>query len=441
MMTGSKTLSKDIKTDTSDITSLKKAEEKLKESKIDYEIFLQITPDIMYELDPNGNFTFVNDSIKQLGYTPEELTGKHFKEIIHPADFKKVSSMKILPTYAEKVTGDKNSPKLFDERRTRKRMTKRIELRLVAKKQKDRPTDYHYGEVYSSGKWDRLATEKNKEFLGSAGVIKDITDRRNTENAHTKIAEAEKKKAEELEKIYKELQDRKEELIRSEKLAYTGRIAASVAHEVRNPLTNVSMSTQQLKRVIASKDSRAKKHIEIVERNTQRINYLITELLNCARPPKLNMHLSDIHKVLKNVLITARIKIKSQKIEIVKHFYSKPSKIMVDKEQMGRVFLNLVLNAIEAMPKGGKLTILTEIKENFFVIKFEDVGKGIPEKDIIRIFDPFFSAKNEGIGLGLTLCYGVVASHEGTIEVESEWRKGSIFTISLPIKQKSRERE
>ena len=105
MITGSKTLDKDIKTDSSDITSLKEAERELRESKIDYEIFLQITPDIMYELDPNGNFTFVSDSIKQLGYAPEELTGKHFKEIIHPADFKKVSYKKTLPEYTGKVTG------------------------------------------------------------------------------------------------------------------------------------------------------------------------------------------------------------------------------------------------------------------------------------------------------------------------------------------------
>jgi len=278
-------------------------------------------------------------------------------------------------------------------------------------------------------------------IIGLVGIIRDITERKKIEEEYTRIIETEKKKAEELEKVYKELRDSEEERIRSEKLAYTGRIAASVAHEIRNPLTNVSMSTQQLKKVTASKDSRAKRHIEIVGRNIQRINYLITELLNCARPPKLNMRFFDIHKVLENVLNTLRIKIKSHKIKIVKQFTSKPSKIMVDKEQMGRVFLNLVLNAVEATPKGGKVTIITEIKEKFFLTKIHDEGKGIPEKDVIRIFDPFFSTKNDGVGLGLTLCYGVVVSHEGTIEVESRWREGSVFAVSLPIRQKLREKD
>jgi len=363
--------------------------------------------------DLNSQYVVVNNkALETLGLSGQQVIGKDDAEIL--SDRKEA---------AEIIKDDQS---VFDTGRPRE-FTKCI-------------TDKE-GEKYWLHTIKLPWFDKKGNVIGLVGIVRDITERKRIEKAHIKIAEAEKKKAEELEKIYKELQDRKEELIRSEKLAYTGRIAASVAHEVRNPLTNVSMSTQQLKRVIASKDSRAKKHIEIVERNTQRINYLITELLNCARPPKFNLRLIDMHKVLRNVLNTARIKVKSQNIKIVKHFIPKPSRITIDKEQMERVFLNLVLNAIEAMPKGGKLTILTGIKENFFVIKFEDVGKGIPEKDIIRIFDPFFSAKNEGIGLGLTLCYGVVASHEGTIEVESEWRKGSIFTISLPIKQKSRERE
>ncbi|MDI6758850.1 MAG: ATP-binding protein [Candidatus Omnitrophota bacterium] len=239
----------------------------------------------------------------------------------------------------------------------------------------------------------------------------------------------------ELKASYEQLQAGKDDLVRSEKLAYTGRIAASIAHEIRNPLTNVSMSVQQLKKGNKIKPE-GFKHTEIVERNIERINYLITELLNCARPARLNLQPYDIHKVLKDVLESAKTKINLQGIKVTKDFISKLPVLKIDKEQIERAFLNLITNAIEAMPLGGNLTIATEFNGNFFLVKIQDTGKGIPEKDIIKIFDPFFSTKHQGVGLGLSICYGIIVSHGGTIEVESKSKKGSSFTISLPIEQR-----
>ncbi len=262
----------------------------------------------------------------------------------------------------------------------------------------------------------------------------------------------------ELKASYEQLQAGKDDLVRSEKLAYTGRIAASIAHEIRNPLTNVSMSVQQLKKGNKIKQN-GSKHVEIVERNIERINYLITELLNCARPAKLNLQPYDIHNVLKDILESAKTKINLQKIKVTKNltpleagcrrqpsdasgvlpltgFTSKASVLKIDREQIERAFLNLIINAIEAMPRGGNLTISTELNGNFFQVKIHDTGKGIPEKDIIKIFDPFFSTKLQGVGLGLSICYGIIVSHEGTIEVESKSKIGSTFTVSLPIEQR-----
>jgi len=108
--------------------------------------------------------------------------------------------------------------------------------------------------------------------------------------------------------------------------------------------------------------------------------------------------------------------------------------INVDKEQIERVFSNVMINSLEAMPRGGKMAIITEIEEDFLVVKIKDTGEGIPEEDIIRIFDPFFSTKSAGVGLGLSITYGIVVSHGGTIGVESEWNGGTLFVISLPIK-------
>ncbi|MBU2520897.1 MAG: hypothetical protein KKD50_01570 [Proteobacteria bacterium] len=233
--------------------------------------------------------------------------------------------------------------------------------------------------------------------------------------------------------FYEEFGDRKEEFIRSERLAFTGRIAASIAHEIRNPLGNVYMSVQQLKKGCAP-DSPWIKHIEVITRNTERINFLITELLNCARPPKLNIEPHNIHELLENVLVFVMTKIVSQSIKVHKKLNAELSIINVDNEQIKRVFSNVMINAVESMPKNGELTIVTENDENQFIVKIEDTGKGIPDEDIIRIFDPFFSTKSTGVGLGLSICYGIVVSHGGIIGVESEMNKGTTFTISLPIR-------
>ena len=240
---------------------------------------------------------------------------------------------------------------------------------------------------------------------------------------------------EEFKSSYAELQDSKDELVRSEKLAFTGRIAASLAHEIRNPLTNVAMSVQQLKKTFKP-DGPQIKHVEIITNNIGRANHLITELINCARPPKLNLQPYDVHNLLKSILESTKVKLRFQKVKAVKRFTTKASIIKMDKEQLERAFLNLVSNAVEAMPKGGMLTIVTELNGNFFRIKIQDTGKGIPEENIIKIFDPFFSTRADGVGLGLTVCYGIIVSHGGTIEVESKPKEGSVFTVSLPLEQR-----
>ena len=232
---------------------------------------------------------------------------------------------------------------------------------------------------------------------------------------------------------YGEFGDRKEELVRSERLAFTGRIAASIAHEIRNPLGNVYMSVQQLKKGCAPDDPWIK-HIEVITRNTERINFLISELINCARPPKLNIKPHNIHEVLENVLDFIKTKVVSQSIKVHKKLNAELSILKVDNEQIKRVFSNVMINAVESMTEYGDMTVVTENYKNNLVVKIKDNGQGILEEDIIKIFDPFFSTKSSGVGLGLSICYGIVVSHGGIIGVESNTNKGTTFTISLPIK-------
>jgi len=232
---------------------------------------------------------------------------------------------------------------------------------------------------------------------------------------------------------YKRVGNQGKESVLSERLAFTGRIAASIAHEIRNPLGNVSLAVQQLKKAY-SEDSPWSKHIEVIIRNTERINFLITELLNCARPPELNIRPHDLYGIIENVLDSIKSSLSIQLVEVIKKFDAKPSIINVDREHIQRVFLNIIVNSVEAMPKGGTMTISSSIEEDFLVVKIQDTGVGILEEDIIRIFDPFFSTKPMGVGLGLSIVYGIVVSHGGEISVESIWKKGTIFTVSLPIK-------
>jgi len=238
---------------------------------------------------------------------------------------------------------------------------------------------------------------------------------------------------------YRGVGNQDKESVLSERLAFTGRIAASIAHEIRNPLGNVSLAAQQLKKAY-SEDSPWSKHIEVIIRNTERINFLITELLNCARPPELNIRPHDLYGIIENVLDSIKSSLSTQGIKVIKKYDANPSIINVDKEHIQRVFLNIIVNSVEAMPKGGTMTISSSTEEDFLVVKVQDTGVGILEEDIIRIFDPFFSTKSMGVGLGLSIVYGIVVSHGGEISVESVWKRGSVFTISLPTKQKSEDR-
>ena len=366
--------------------------------------------------DPDGNLTYINDSFLKLwGYDNEEdVIGKSSVMFWNDPEQAKVV-----------IDALRQSGQWIGELNAKKKDGSIITVQLLS----------------------NIILDSSSNAIGMMASFIDITDHKKAEEA---LRESERKlkelvdktirSQEELKASYTELKTSKDDLVRSEKLAYTGRIAASIAHEIRNPLTNVSMSVRQLK-----KGDRIKpegfKHSEIIERNVERINFLITELLNCARPAKLNPAPYDIHQVIKDVLISDKNKIRAQRIKTIKLLAAKPSILKIDKEHMGRVLLNLITNAVDAMPYGGNLTISTEINKDIFLIKVQDSGKGIPEKDVIKIFDPFFSTKPQGVGLGLTTCYGIVVSHGGTIEVESKWRKGSTFGISLPIEHTHTERE
>lgn len=236
---------------------------------------------------------------------------------------------------------------------------------------------------------------------------------------------------EKIEKSYHELQQSRDHWVQAEKLTFAGRMAASVAHEIRNPLNMMVMSSQLLEKKL-SKNASLRDLVNVFIRNLGRIDHLVTELVNCARPPKLKMTSRNIQAVVDSVINTMKEKCKDQNVKIVKDFNSKITKVRIDREHVEQAILNIAKNAIEAMPKGGTLTFSTNDNENNLVLSITDTGRGIPDRDMIRIFDPFFSTKKGGSGLGLAVCYAIIASHNGFINLRS--KKGeTCFTITLPI--------
>lgn len=230
-----------------------------------------------------------------------------------------------------------------------------------------------------------------------------------------------------------ELRRSRDELVQSEKLSFAGRMAASVAHEIRNPLNIISMAVQQLHDQFGKKDSR-KEYTQTIIKNIDRVSSLITEFVNAARPPRLKMYFMDINKILEEILKLTQPKIEERKIMVTKELESGLPKIRVDGEHLTQAFMNIITNACDAVTGfRGKIWITSNRENNYVVVKIRNSGKPIPQKDMIRIFDPFFSTKRTGTGLGLSIAYGVIGSHGGTISVESNRQIGTMFTIRLPL--------
>ncbi len=220
------------------------------------------------------------------------------------------------------------------------------------------------------------------------------------------------------------------ELRNIEKYAVTGRISRTIAHEVRNPLTNINLATEQLRSEIPeSEDIRLL--FEMISRNSDRINKLINDLLNSTRTAELSYVNASINEVLDSSLKFAQDRIELKNIKVVKDYDADICPIKVDAEKIKIAFLNIIVNAIEAMDDYGTLHISTHNKNDRCVAKITDTGKGMSKADLVRLFEPYFTTKEKGTGLGLTNTQNIILSHNGSIHAESEPGKGTSFTISF----------
>ncbi len=238
-----------------------------------------------------------------------------------------------------------------------------------------------------------------------------------------------------------ELQQVQDQLIRAGKMAALGELAAGVAHEINNPLTGVlTFSSLMLKKVDENHPWR--KDLENIVQQTTRCRNIVKGLLDFARQRKPDMKEWDIHTLIDRTVTLVENQARFQNIKIVKQFKKDIGMLFVDGDQIQQVFMNIIINAADAMAgDGGTLTIKTNVKNGMAEVSFTDSGCGVAKEHLSKLFDPFFTTKEtgKGTGLGLAISYGIIQSHGGDIAVESEVGRGSTFRIRIPIEKKNGE--
>jgi signal transduction histidine kinase len=217
-------------------------------------------------------------------------------------------------------------------------------------------------------------------------------------------------------------------------MASIGLLAAGVAHEVNTPLTGISSFAQMLLEASDEGDPKTEM-LRKIERQTFRAAKIVNGLLNLARPASMDARPVDVHGIVNDVLSLLEHQLKNGRIQVRKDFTAPFPVVKGIEHKLQQVFLNLFLNARDAMPKGGWLSVSSRNEGVSVVIEVGDTGSGIPSEHLARIYDPFFTTKpiGQGTGLGLSITYGIVQEHNGTISCESTPGQGTRFVLSLPV--------
>lgn len=266
-----------------------------------------------------------------------------------------------------------------------------------------------------------------------------LTEEETAINTQISIVKQEENQYQVLIKDLSSLKAREEEELNLKKFSSTGRIARLLAHEVKNPLTTIVLSADQLQSEL-SKESLVESGdlIEVIRRNCDRINHLVSQLLDSTRFSDLDLRKDSIEKLLDEALEHVNDRIELKGIKIIKLYKKDNIKLPVDSEKVKIAFINILVNAIEAMTeKEGRLILKTLIRGNQCQIEICDNGEGVAQENLERIFEPFFTQKVAGSGLGLTNTQNIIFSHGGTIRAKSEVGKGTCFLIRLNLTHES----
>lgn len=267
--------------------------------------------------------------------------------------------------------------------------------------------------------------------FGFSSHIKESQERMQAEKKIKVYQDVLKKRIEELALANTELKQMRSQ----EKFAATGRIARTIAHEIRNPLTNINLAAEQLSSEMPAGDENTSFLFDMINRNSNRINVLISDLLNSTKFSELQFQKVSINKLMDETLTEAEDRIALNEVTLIKKYADDICDITVDKEKIKIAFLNIIINAIEAMDgkKEAIFTIETKKEEDKCIVVITDTGTGMDEESVTKLFEPYFTNKQNGNGLGLTNTQNIILNHKGNIHVESKLGSGTCFIITLNI--------
>ncbi len=231
----------------------------------------------------------------------------------------------------------------------------------------------------------------------------------------------------------RDLKEFRDQLIQAERLATAGKMAASFAHEIRNPLSSMRMLAQMLMQKPEMLGEKHQRSIRYILEEIERIDTIVKGLMEFARPSSLDLKQQPIAPVLQAVLALMEANLAHHKIQLVLNLSRETPEIQFDSDKLKQVFMNVVLNAMEAMPQGGVLQVSTFTENNSVCIKVEDTGVGIPGADVEHLFEPFFTRKTRGTGLGLANVKRILEEHGGDVEIESALGEGTEVLLWLPV--------
>src|SRR3989338_5654094 len=374
------------------VTDRVKAEKALEEAKEFTDNIIKSMIDTLIVVDPQGTIRAVNQATeKLLGYESRELIGRPVEMLLAG----KEESL-ILKCDEQKVVFKEGEVCNYS-------------MNYRAKN----------GDIIPVSFSGALMRNKEGQAVGIVGIARDMRE-------------------------LKRLQAR---LVRSEKLAAIGELAAGVAHEINNPLNVISGNAELLS--MGKKDEDVKEATRIILEQVKRAATITQRLLKFSKKIEPKIERIDVNEILEDTIPLLEYQIKRQNIDIKKELGTDLLPIVADSGQLQQVFLNIMLNAVQAMPQGGTLTIraypatisnfgkretdVFKLGAGMAVIEFKDTGEGIPEENLKMIFNPFFSTKEGGTGLGLSICHGIIEAHNGTIEVQSKVGRGTSFIIQLPL--------
>jgi signal transduction histidine kinase len=263
-----------------------------------------------------------------------------------------------------------------------------------------------------------------------------ITNQVGTAVENSQLLQSLAEKVEALKKAYLDLKENRELLLRAERLSVVGEVAASVAHEIRNPLTSIGGFTRAVLRDLEDpqKARTNRRFLNIILEEVRRLERIVNEILGFVRPVTPRFDYADINSVIEQTFSMMEGEIDPKKIIITKDLQKDLPLVWMDADQIRQVLLNVFRNAVHAMENGGMLSVITTGDDKSVKIHVSDTGPGIPNEFKDKLFTAFFTTKSTGSGLGLTISSQIIKNHGGTIEVESNEGEGSTFIITLPLR-------